>query len=171
MLSETCTSKAESIVAWYTLAATATGAVPVPAASVAIVAENSAMITQVAAAMGIPISVGTVCASFGTMGLLNVMGRNLFIEGAKFLSWGTGSVWALAALSALGAGTAGLQTYMIGRLAIEVAKNGGEILTGGQSAKVIKDCRNTYDTFVKDWSNRTIPKPPSSLSGLKSATG
>jgi uncharacterized protein (DUF697 family) len=159
MQSETNTSRAESIVAWYTLAAATTGAIPVPAASAAIVAENGAMISHIASTMGIPISVGTVLESVGMMGVANMVGRQLFIEGAKLLSWGTGSVWALAGLSALGAGTAGLQTYIIGRLGIEIAKNGGQCLSSLKSAKVIADSKNTYDTFVKDWSSRTISKP------------
>jgi len=159
MPSQSKSSKAESIVAWYTLAAAATGAIPVPAASAAVVAENGAMISHVASAMGVPISVGTVLESVGVMGVANIVGRQLFIEGARLLSWGTGSVWALAALSALGAGTAGVQTYIIGRLAIEISKNGGQCLTVLKSAKVIADSKNTYDAFVKTWSGRTIPKP------------
>jgi len=153
------TSHAESIVAWYTLGAAATGAIPVPAASAAIVAENGAMISHVASALGVPISVATVLESVSMMGMANLVGRQLFIEGAKLLSWGTGNVWTLAALCALGAGTAGLQTYIIGRLAIEIAKNGGECLTVLKSAKVIADSKNTYDAFVKTWSGRRIPKP------------
>jgi hypothetical protein len=159
MHSETNTSKAESIVAWYTLAATATGAIPVPAASAAIVAENGAMISHVASAMGIPITMGTVVESIGMMGVTNMIGRQLFIEGAKLLSWGTGSVWALVGLSAIGAGTAGLQTYIIGRLAIEIAKNGGEALSFRKAVNVITDCKNTYNDFVHHWSRRPIAKP------------
>ena len=159
MPSHTDTSKTESIVAWYTLAAAGTGAIPVPAASAALVAQNGAMISHVASAMGIPISVGTVIESIGMMGAANMVGRQLFIEGAKLLSWGTGSIWALVGISALGVGTAGLQTYIIGRLAIEISKNGGQCLTILKSAKVIADSKNTYDAFVKTWSGRTIPKP------------
>jgi hypothetical protein len=159
MPTKTNTSEAESIVAWYTLAATATGAIPVPAASTAIVAQNGAMISHVASAMGIPISIGTVVESIGTMGVANMVGRQLFLEGAKLLSWGTGSVWALVGLAALGAGTAGLQTYIIGRLAIEIAKNRGASLSVLKSAEVIADCKHTYDLFVEKWSSQTIPKP------------
>ena len=82
------TSKTESIVARYTLAAAASGAIPVPAASVALVAQNGAMISHVAGAMGIPISLGTVIGSICMMGGANMVGRQLFIEGAKLLSWG-----------------------------------------------------------------------------------
>jgi len=153
------TSKAKSTVAWYTLAATAIGAIPVPAASTAIVAENGAMISHVASVMGVPISLETVLDSIGIMGTANIVGRQLFIEGAKLLSWGSGSVWALPALSALGAGTAGLQTYINGRLTIEIAKNKGRCLSVLKSAKIIADGRKTYGTFLKTWSGRHIPKP------------
>ena len=77
MPSHTDTSKTESIVAWYTLAAAGTGAIPVPAASAALVAQNGAMISHVASAMGIPISMGTVIESIGMMGAANMVGRQL----------------------------------------------------------------------------------------------
>jgi hypothetical protein len=156
MPSNTNTTKAESIVAKYTLAATATGAIPVPLAYGAIVAENGAMISHVASVMGIPISVGTVLASIGIIGSINLIGRQLFMEGAKFLSWGTGSVWALVALSAAGAGLAGLQTYIIGRLAIEIAKNGGKPLSSRTAVNVVTDCKNTYNDFVSHWSGQAL---------------
>jgi hypothetical protein len=159
MQSYTNTSEAESIVAKYTLAAAATGAIPVPAASAAIVAQNGAMISHVASAMGIPITVGTVVESVGMMGVANIIGRQLFIEGAKLLSWGTGSVWALAGLSALGAGTAGLQTYIIGRLAVEIAKNGGEALSFCKSARVVRDSKDTFEAFMNHWSKRPVATP------------
>jgi hypothetical protein len=44
--------KAKKNLTKYTLAATATGAISVPVASVAIVAENSAMIAHIAGTMG-----------------------------------------------------------------------------------------------------------------------
>ena len=150
---------ANKIIAWYTLAAVATGALPVPAASAAIVAENGAMISHVASAMGTPISVSTVLKSIGLAGSANVVGRALFIEGARLLSWGTGSVWALTLLSALGAATAGLQTYIIGCLAIEIAKHAGTSLPDSKVVQVIEDCKRTYDGFVKHWSTQKLAKP------------
>ncbi len=47
----------------FTVAAMATGAIPVPAAFGAIVAENAAMVAVVAAACGVPVSLATVAAS------------------------------------------------------------------------------------------------------------
>ena len=117
--------RAKEIVAYYTLAASVTGAVPVPAASVAVVAETGAMLSQLASHFGQEISVGTVVESVGFVGSLNVVGRSLFVEIGKALSWGTGQPWAAFALSAAGAATAGLQTYIIGLLAIETGKKGG----------------------------------------------
>ena len=117
------------------------------------------MISHVASAMGTPISVLTVVESIGFAGSLNIVGRNLFIGGAKLLSWGTGSVWALALLSTLGAATAGLQTYIIGRIAIEICKHGGSILPDSIMVQLIADCKRTYDGFVKHWSTQKLAKP------------
>jgi uncharacterized protein (DUF697 family) len=150
---------AKEIIAWYTLAASVTGAIPVPAASAAIVGESGCMIAHVASVLGTPITVGAVLGTVKLMGTLNIAGRFLFVEGAKLLSWGTGNVWALLGLSALGATTAGVQTYIIGRLAIEIGKNGGEVLPAGKAAQIIADCRELYDAFVKEWSGRKIRNP------------
>jgi hypothetical protein len=159
MQTECKESKAESIIAWYTLAASATGAIPVPAASAAIIAEDTAMIAHIASVMGVPVNIPTVAESLGCVGAINMIGRNLFIEGAKLLSWGTGSVWALAGLSALGASTAGIQTYILGRLAIEIAKHNGHSLSGERTTSLIEDCRNSYLAFVQYWSKQNIVKP------------
>ncbi len=159
MQTECQESKAESVIAWYTLAASATGAIPVPAASAAIIAEDTAMIAHIASVMGVPVNIQTVVESLGCVGAINMIGRNLFIEGAKLLSWGTGSVWALAGLSALGASTAGIQTYILGRLAIEIAKHNGRSLSGERTTSLIEDCRNSYLAFVQYWSKQNIVKP------------
>jgi uncharacterized protein (DUF697 family) len=159
MHTEAKTSNAEKILAWYTLAASATGAVPVPAASAAIIAENSAMIAHISSVMGTPVSVKTVVESLGCVGAVNMIGRSLFIEGAKLLSWGTGSAWALAGLSAIGASTAGVQTYILGRLAIEIAKQEGASLRDETARSLIEECKNTYQTFVQYWSKQNISKP------------
>lgn len=151
MATEDQINEATEVVAYYTLAAAATGAVPVPAASAAIIAEDAAMIAHVGSVMGADVSVTTVIEALGVMGSINVVGRNLFIEGAKLLSWGTGSVWAFAGLCAIGASTAGLQTYIVGRLAIEIAKNNGLALSGSAADRVIADAKSTYDGFVSYW--------------------
>lgn len=140
--------RAKEIVAYYTLAATGTGAVPVPATSAVIVVENGAMFAHIAAALGAEVTLSNVVESLGIAGTLNIAGRAVFLEGAKMLSWGTGSVWALAGLCALGATTAGAQTYALGRLAIEIAKNGGKPISSSAAAKLIDDAKSTFNDFV-----------------------
>ncbi len=117
------------------------------------------MISHVASELGTSITLGSVFGAVKLMGTLNMAGRMLFIEGAKLLSWGTGSVWALVGLSALGATTAGVQTYIIGRLVIEIGKNGGAALPAGKAAQIITDCHKTYGAFVEEWSGKKIRKP------------
>jgi len=152
--------KATEIVAHYTLIASATGAVPVPAASLAVVAENGIMLALVADAMEVmPITVGTVLSSMGFAGPLNLIGRAVFIEGAKLLSWGTGSFWAAIGLSALGASTAGVQTYIVGRVAIEIGKNHGKTLRGREGRRVIDEAKADYDDFVSYWKSKDVARP------------
>lgn len=150
---------AKEVVAYYTLAASATGAIPVPAASAAIIAQTGCMIAHVASKLGMNIDGSTVMASFGISGTLNVVGKNLFIEGGKLLSWGTGSVWALVALSALGAATAGVQTYTIGMLAIEICKNNGKALDPEKAGTVIDHAKSTYGSFIEEWKHKKPVNP------------
>ena len=148
--------RATEIVAKYTLAASATGAVPVPASSAAIVVENGIMLAHLADALGISsITVGTVTSSMGFAGFLNLTGRAVFIEGAKLLSWGTGSFWAAIMLSTLGASTAGVQTYIIGRIAIEIGKNHGKALKGHKQGRIIEEAKTDYDAFISHWKSKT----------------
>lgn len=142
---------AKEVVAYYTLAASATGAIPVPASSSAIIAESACMVAHVASKLGVEIDMGTVMSSIGTIGAINVVGRALFIDFAKFLSWGTGSIWALAGLSVVGASTAGIQTYIIGMLAIEIGKNKGNKLSEKQAKSIIGEAKNSYDSFTEEW--------------------
>lgn len=151
--------EATSVVAYYTVAASVTGAIPVPASSGAIIAENAAMIGHVAAKLGQEITWEKIVGSMGLTATLNVAGRALFIEGAKLLSWGTGSIWAMIGLSAFGASTAGLQTYIIGMLAIEIGKNGGEPLDTDTASKVAEDCKKSYDSFSEEWKKKGTQKP------------
>ena len=152
-------NNAKEVVAYYTLAATGTGAIPVPAASAAIIAENGLMIAHIASKLGQVIDIQTVITSLGISGSLNIVGRNLFVEGAKLLSWGAGSIWAIAALSALGATTAGVQTYILGMLSIEIGKNNGETLTQEKASLVIEKAKNNYDSFTNEWKSNPPLKP------------
>ena len=114
--------RARNIVGWYTLVASVSGTVPIPASSFAIVANNVFMIAHIVAVIGQEVTWSNVIGSFRILNTLNFAGRLVFIEAAKALSWGTGSLWALAGLCAVGATTAGLQTYTIGLIGTEIAK-------------------------------------------------
>lgn len=153
------TKKAINTVAYYTVAASITGAIPVPASSAAIVGENAIMINHISAVYGQKITKKTIVKSLGIIGGANIIARNLFIEGAKVLSWGTGSVWAAPLLSLLGATTAGMQTYIIGMIAIEIVKNEGGILDFDTSSEVISSAKSNYSDFLKKWKNKEIPNP------------
>lgn len=149
-------SDAKEVIAYYTLTAMTAGAVPVPASSTAIIAQNAIMIAHVSSKMGMQIDVQTVMSSMGIATSLNVVAKNLFIEGAKLLSWGTGSIWALAALSAFGATTAGIQTYTVGMIVIEICKNNGRVLDSDKTTNVIELAQNSYDSFTTEWKSKTI---------------
>lgn len=151
--------RARNIVGWYTLAASATGAVTIPASSLAIVANNGFMMAHVSAALGGPVQWQTVVASLGVAGTLNVAGRAVFIEAAKALAWGTGSFWAAVALSSVGAGTAGLQTYVVGLLAIEIARHGGHPLSEAEAAAILDKAKGTYGTFLREMRSKKIEDP------------
>lgn len=152
-------NKARNIVGWYTLAASAKGAVPIPAASVAIVGNNTYMISHVGVAMGETVHWQDVAASFGIMAGVNMIGRSVFIEGAKALSWGTGSFWALAGVSALGASTAALQTYLVGTITIQMCLNGGAALERAQAKRVISNARGDYKAFVAEMKSKNLSAP------------
>lgn len=110
----------------FTVEAMAIGAVPVPGASVAIVAENTAMVSTIGAEFGLKIDLRTVMGAFGAVGSLNTIRRQLFVEGARLLSWGTGPL-GMTPVSALGATTVGLQTWVLGHLAIAMCMHGGAL--------------------------------------------
>ncbi len=130
-----------------------------PASSVAIVGNNTYMVAHVSSAMGQTVRWQDVGASLGIMAGVNMIGRTVFIEGAKVLSWGTGSVWALAGLSALGAGTAGLQTYLVGTITIEMCLNGGVALERAHAQKAISNARSNYKAFVTEMKSKNLSAP------------
>jgi hypothetical protein len=152
-------SRARDIVGWYTLGAGATGAVPVPATSAAIVANNGFMLAHISTAMGKSVAWDDVLKSLGVAGTLNIAGRAVFVEAAKALGWGTGSVWALAVLSAIGATTAALQTYVIGLIAIEICKNGGAPIGPGDAAKVVEAAKESLGNFTAEMKSKDLKSP------------
>ena len=141
--------RAESLVRRYTGIATATGAAPVPGASWAVIAENTAMVNNVASAMGVPVSVGTIVSSFGLVGTVNFFGKNLFIEGARLLGWGAGPL-GIAPVMALGASTAGAQTWILGQLTIAICENGGNPLPSKKARVVMDDAAAAYEEVTEE---------------------
>lgn len=141
--------QAQAVMTKYVLAACATGAVPVPAVSVAIIAENTLMINHIASIYGLEISLQTIAASFGTLGTVNMIGRQVFVEAARLLSWGAAFTGAPLLVSALGAGTAGLQTYLLGLIAIEIAKRGGKKLSQDTTVNIVRNGKKSFESFRK----------------------
>lgn len=135
---------ATGVVYRYTLIAAATGAVPVPAASLAIVGENAAMVNEIAGCFGVPISVATVVGSMGLASSVNVIGRTVFVEGAKVMGWFAGPL-GVGGIMALGASTAALQTMVVGYLAMAIAENGGRMLNGTERRQALASAREEFD--------------------------
>ncbi len=151
-------SLADRYVLYFTGIAAATGAVPVPAASAAVVAENVAMINTVAATMGVPVSPVTVTTSFGPALVLNQFGKTLFIEVARVLNWGATGGLATAAVSAYGAFTAAGQTWILGHLTIAICENGGHELAAGVARRVVSEAS---ESFKEVWErvSKGVPHP------------
>jgi hypothetical protein len=134
---------AQQVVRQFTAAAALIGAVPVPAASAAIVAENAAMVACVARELGVPVSLQTVAQSLRMLASVNLVGRALFVDIARLFGWAAGPL-GLAGLSALGASTAGLQTWIVGQLAIAIGQNGGAVLSSEAASQVVAAARSSY---------------------------
>ncbi len=137
--------EAKQTVNQFTVAACATGAIPVPAASVAIVAENAAMIGKVASDLGVDVSLADVVASMGTVAAVNAMGRAVFVEAARAIGWFAGPA-GVAGVCALGATTAGLQTYVLGNLAIAIAQNDGRALSPEKAKRIQAQATRGFKT-------------------------
>lgn len=148
---------AQDILIGYTVGAAITGAVVVPASSTAIVAENGIMISHIASVLEEDITLQKVISSISVAGILNIVGRQIFIEIAKLLSWGTGSWWALPMLVCAGATTAGIQTYIIGRIAIEIGKNSGKNLDPDKARETIKQATKEFAINSNCWKKTVKP--------------
>ena len=68
-------ARAEDIVIGFTIAGAATGAIPVPGASLGIVAENTAMIGAIGAVFGHEVRAADLLAALTTLGGINTVGR------------------------------------------------------------------------------------------------
>ena len=95
------------------------------------------MTHTVAAAMGVAISPPTVATSLGSAGMVNMVGRELFIEGARLLADVTGG-WALPAVCAWGATTAALQMWILGQLTMAICESGGVELPASAARDVVE---------------------------------
>ena len=136
---------ARKTVRGFTIAAMAIGAAPVPAASAVIVAENTAMVAVIASHYGVQLSFSRVVSALGVMGGLNVLGRTLFVEVARVLCWGAGPL-GIVPVRALGASTAGIQTWVLGHLAIALCRNDGAELQAAQVAGVVSDAKGAFNS-------------------------
>ncbi len=136
--------RAEALVHRYTALAAATGAIPLPAGSGAIIVENAALIAHVGAAYGVTVTLPSVAASLSTLALLNLGARNLFVEGMRALN-AVGGGLGTALVSGFGATTAGVQTWIVGHIAIAIAEHGGQPLPAGGAAAVVEEARQTYE--------------------------
>lgn len=141
--------ESNAILKKYVIAAGATGAVPVPAVSAALVAENALMVTHIAAVYHRKVDLGMVAKSMGILGAANMFGRSVFIEGARALSWGAAFTGAPLFVSALGASTAALQTYLIGLIAIALAKYDGQQLPRSVVKEIVRNGKQEFNAFYK----------------------
>lgn len=140
---QTIKKQANKIIARHTAIASATGAIPVPGASVAIVAENAAMVAELSCLHEHEVGITEVLALTTSVGGVNIFGRTVFVEGAKMLGWAAGP-FGLAAVSALGATTAGLQTFTLGQLAQAMLTSGGAPLSKSEVHSVAKQAKQDF---------------------------
>ena len=131
-------ARARNIIIAYTAAAMVKGAIPVPASSALIVANNAALFHHIQSIFGVPFNFSAVASSIPTAALMNVAARTVFVEGARALSWGTGMPWGSVIVSGLGATTAGAQTATVGLIAMAIAENGGRPLSQAEQGTTLQ---------------------------------
>ncbi len=137
-------AEARDLVAGFTVAAAAIGAIPVPGASVAIIAHNGAMIAAVASTLGVPVTLSQVVAGLGSVAAVNTLGRTVFVEGARLLGWFAGPL-GVGGVMALGAATASVQSWSLGHFAIALCRNHGAPLPEVEARRVVEAARREYD--------------------------
>ncbi len=140
--------RAEEIVRNYTLLAMATGAIPLPATSFAIVGESAAMISHVAAIYGADaLTVGSVAKTLGVAGAINMGGRAMFIELARWVA-SFAAQFALPAVMLVGTITAGIQTWILGNIAIAIAESNRE-LSEDEAKERIRAAKESFDEVAE----------------------
>lgn len=135
----------------------ATGAIPVPGASVAIVAENGAMIAAISSEMDVEITVGAVVEALGVAGAVNAIGRAVFVEAARAMGWFTGP-FGVGGVMALGSVTAGLQTWVLGELAIALCARGGRPMPPEVTRKVLRDASHRFHANQSELTREAMAK-------------
>lgn len=131
----------------HVLAAAVIGAIPAPAVSGALIAGNCVLLAQISSIYGCPINLGSIAQSMGAVASVNMIGRNVFLEAARCLSWGAAFTGAPVLVSAIGASTAGLQTYLIGLIAIEIGKRGGDPLSVAEVKCIVRSGKGDFGNF------------------------
>lgn len=139
-----------AVVAAFTAAAAANGALPVPGASAGIVANNGIMIAYLASLYGQRVTVSMVANTIGLAGGANIVGRTIFVEAARGISWGTGMPWGAFLVSAIGATTAAIQTMLVGMVTIAMCRNGGRPLNALEMKEIHKYIDSEHKTFIAD---------------------
>lgn len=142
--------RARTVLLSFVAAATATGAVPVPATSLAIVAENAVMVHAIAATYGMTVDLQSVASSLGVIGSVNLIGRAVFVEAARAMGWFAGPL-GVGGVMALGAFTSGMQAWMIGELAVAVCENGGRAIPPDRARTLLQAARADFGVW---WSQR-----------------
>ena len=137
-------SRAEDCLVGFTLAAAATGAIPVPGASTAIVAENAAMVVALSNILADEVDGKELAAALSSVAGMNVLGKTVFLEGARALGWFAGPL-GVGGIMALGSATAALQTWCIGRLAISFFENGQKMPSKAEARRTLRAAEADFD--------------------------
>ena len=149
---------AQNVAGYYTVAAGAKGAVPVPGMSAAIMANNAFMVGHINSIMRSDIDLQDVVKFVGPAAGVNYFGRTAFVEIARSFGWLSGPLApaALAGVSALGASTAALQTYILSQIAIELSKIGCRLSTD-KINQIVSDAKESIDEFMEKHKNTKNP--------------
>lgn len=151
-------AQARKIVRSFTVVAMATGAIPLPGASVAIVAENGAMIAAMSSELGVEVTLGAVTEALGVAGAVNVIGRAVFVEAARAMGWFAGP-FGVGGIMVLGATAAGLQTWVLGELALAICARGGAPLPPPVARQVLADASASFEAARSGLTREATAKP------------
>lgn len=108
------------------------------------------MINAIASAHGMSVDLQTIITSLGLVGGVNLIGRAVFVEAARAMGWFAGPL-GVGGVMLLGAFTAGMQTWMLGELAIAICENGGRAIPPDRTRTLLQAARAGFDEW---WSSR-----------------